>query len=166
MDNFKRIDAASLYPPFLKKLEALVVACEARGAIYIATCGERSWEAQDALYAYGRTVVNAEHKAGHYVTKAKGGESLHQFWFAVDFTRDSDPNKTGLQPDYRDSSNLILAEEAVKLGLEAGYYWKFKDTPHVQLPFGRKGITLAMLQLAYKKGGKDAVFALLDKFTW
>lgn len=161
MNAFTRIDTSKLFPPFLAKLEQLVVACEARGARYIATSGLRSYEEQNALYAQGRT------KPGQIVTKAQGGFSQHQFGVAADFVADKDLAKDGLQPDWAEKAYEVLAEEAEKLGLEAGLHWKsFHDAPHVQLPLDKHQIALRNLREVYLHGGQPAVLAFLAGFTW
>lgn len=159
-DYFKRISSAALYPVFAAKLHKLVEACRARGVDYWAISGERTHEEQNALYAQGRT------KPGNIVTNAKGGQSMHNFAIACDFAKDKDTTRDGLQPDYSDPAYEVLGEEAAKLGLEWGGKWKFKDLPHIQLPIGKVGLKLFDLQQAYAKGGKAAVFALLDKYNW
>lgn len=159
-DLFKRINCTALYPPLVSKIQALAAACQARGVDYWAISGERTHEEQNALYAQGRT------KPGNIVTNAKGGQSMHNFAIAVDFCKDKDTTRDGLQPDYTDPAYTVLGEEAAKVGLEWGGKWKFKDLPHVQLPIGKVGLKLFDLQQAYAKGGKAAVFALLDKYRW
>lgn len=159
--TFKRISPVALYQPFLAKCELLVAACEKRGARYYATSGLRSWDEQAALYAQGRT------KPGKVVTNAKPGQSFHNFAVAIDFCRDADMTRDGLQPEWSLESYRILAEEAKKLGLEAAFFWKtFKEGPHVQLPLERHGITKERLAALYMSGGMKAVFALLDKYNW
>ena len=163
MELLARIDVAGLYPPFAGKLGLLLAACEARGAIFVATSGLRSYQEQDALYARGRTAP------GGVVTNARGGQSLHNFNLAVDLCRHAGPTYTGhLLPDYRDSQYEVLAEEAERLGLESGLRWKtFKDSPHIQLPYNKRhGIRLRDLDREYRKGGYPAVFAFLDQFEW
>lgn len=142
-------------------MSAAIGAAGDRGAHYIATCGLRTYKEQDALYAIGRTTGTP----GHIVTKARGGFGPHNFGVAVDFCRDADENwgQKGLKPDYRDKQYVVLAEESRKLGLEPGYYWDFQDSPHVQLPLKKHGVSWAMLREAYAKGQMKAVFALLDK---
>lgn len=159
--HFSRIQPAMLYPPFMAKLEKLVEACEKRGARYYAICGFRSADEQAALYAQGRT------KPGKVVTNAKPYSSAHQFHCAVDFCRDADMNKEGLQPDWDIESYRILAEEAVKLGLEAAFNWKsFKEGPHIQLPLGKVGLSLDDLRRAYISGGQAGLYALLSRYNW
>jgi peptidoglycan L-alanyl-D-glutamate endopeptidase CwlK len=162
MDNFKRIDRGILYPPFVALVEELVENCNNQNKIYIATCGLRSYEEQAKIYAKGRTTG----KLGHIVTKAGPGQSPHNFGVAVDFCLDDDPNKNGLQPNYNDEEYELLASEAKKLGLDAGYYWKFQDTPHIQLPIKQKGITWAKLNQIYQINEMVGVYEYLDTFDW
>lgn len=163
-DQLKRIDTSALYQPFVMKLCDVLNACAARGWVYVATGGLRTWEAQDALYAKGRTAP------GGIVTNARGGYSLHNFGIAVDFARDADLDRDGLQPDYRDESYRVLAEEAVREGLEAGYYWNLQggglrsDSPHVQWGLKKRGISPSRLRQEYARGGYTAVFDFLDGF--
>lgn len=167
LDPLGRIDTEALYQPFLELISQLLANCEARGAIYVATSGERTWEAQDALYAKGRTVEPIG--PGHIVTKARGGQSPHNYAIAVDFARHKGATYSGhLDPDYRDSAYNILAEEAEKLGLEAGLHWSgnFQDAPHIQLPIKKFGYTWSHLGDIYRSGGKAALFAELDTHTW
>lgn len=163
MDLFSRIDFDALYPPFANKLAQLVANCQARGAIYVATSGVRTYKEQDALYAKGRTAP------GGIVTKAQGGYSPHNFNIAVDFARHSGDEFTGkLKPDYSDEAYEILGEEAEKLELEWGGSWTggFKDTPHIQLPIKAQGLNWALLRKWYSSGGIQNVFNELDAYSW
>lgn len=161
-DLLGRIDTEALYQPFLERLSGVLGACVERGAIYVATCGERTWSEQDALYAKGRTV--APIGMGHIVTKARGGQSPHNYAIAVDFCRHAGDSYEGmLKPDYSDKAYEILAEEAEKVGLEAGLRWKFKDSPHIQMPVTTKmGFTWAKLGNIYRRDGKAGLFKALD----
>lgn len=155
-----RIDTKVLYPPFLALVEKLLANCSARGAQYYCICGTRTVQEQNDLYAQGRT------KPGPIVTKAKGGESYHNFNVAADFAPDKDQDRAGLQPDYNKPAYQILAEEAQKLGLEPGYFWKFTDAPHVQLKISAHGLDLHNLLDAYNKNGPIGVTKLLDGYSW
>lgn len=160
---FNRIDLSVLYPPFVAKLQLLAAALEARGVVYFATCGERSWEEQAKLYQVGRGTGTP----GHFVTKARPGYSMHNHACACDFAADEDDDEAnGLQPNWTSEAYDVLAEEATKLGLEAGHYWKFKDSPHIQLPLSKHGLSINDLIHAHEQGGKEAVFALLDQVEW
>lgn len=166
-DLLGRIDTAALYQPFCEKLNGLLNACAARGAIYVATTGLRTYDEQARLYAKGR---DASGKIiGSIVTKAKPGYSPHQFGVGVDFAKHKGSEYLGkLDPDYADASYQILAEEAVKLNLDPGLFWKgdFQDSPHVQLPLKKAGVTWAKLRELYAAGGYPKVFAFLDRYAW
>jgi peptidoglycan L-alanyl-D-glutamate endopeptidase CwlK len=171
MNKTKSFDETLLMPALRNKLQTLADNCKARGADYWATSGFRSWAEQDKLYALGRTVKNVdatpEKPMGGKVTNAKGGQSMHNYGIALDWALDKDTVRAGLQPDWNFNSYKILAEEAKKLGLEAGFYWKgFPDAPHVQLNLSKVGLTLKDLQGWYAQGGLPLVWANLDKFNW
>lgn len=170
---FYRIDLSVLYHPFVEKLRLLEAALLDRGVIYFATCGERDWDEQAELYARGRGEPGKPYdekkygKKGRFVTKARPGYSMHNYAVAVDMAHDADEDTAnGLQPDWTAENYEVLAEEAENLGLEAGHRWKFKDSPHIQLPISKYGLTMNDLLHAYEQGGKEAVFALLDEYEW
>ena len=109
-------------------LAAKVIAA-AMGCDYIAIAGNRSWAAQDALYAQGRT------KPGQKVTNARAGFSNHNFGIACDFG-------VFANGQYLDDSNPRLAdkvhqacsEHAEDNGLAWGGLWEsFPDTPHYEM---------------------------------
>lgn len=160
-DLFKRIDLSAIYPPLRAKVVELAENCRKRGVDYWAISGYRSPEEQAKLYFQGRTLP------GPKVTNAKPFTSYHNYGLAVDFCKDSDKKRDGLQPDWDVKEYAVLAEEAKKIGLEAGYYWlSFKDPPHVGLFITQHKIKLFQLEELYKKGGIPAVWAHLDKFKW
>lgn len=167
----KAFNPVALYPKFLAKLQPLAEACAARGMEYWAISGLRSWDEQAALYALGRTKANVdateEKPLGGKVTNAKPGQSYHNFAIAADFCLDKDGTREGLQPDWTFEEYRVLAEEARKLGLEAGFFWtKFPDAAHVQLPLNKVGLKLTDLQAWYAQGGLTLVWANLDKYNW
>jgi peptidoglycan LD-endopeptidase CwlK len=99
------------------------------------TQGLRTFAEQDALYAIGRS------KPGKIVTRAKSGQSVHNFGFAVDICLIID-NKIASWDTAKDWDNDQTADwyECVKIfakyGWEWGGNWKtFKDLPH----FDKKG---------------------------
>lgn len=103
-------------------------------------CGTRTYAEQDALYAKGRT------EPGPIVTKAKGGESNHNFGIAVDvglFTTEGRYLED--TPFYRDIGKIVAAFPT----LEWGGDWKFVDEPHIQY---RTGLTLAEMRDRGKAG--------------
>jgi len=142
------VDLAVLYPPFRTKALALQARCAALGCEYRLTSGVRTFAEQDTLYAIGRTTGTK----GAFVTKARGGQSYHNYGVAVDFVR-----ITNSSADWSRAAYSALGAEAKALGLEWGGNWQFIDVPHVQLP-----VCLGDLQAAYKTGGIQAVWAWLD----
>lgn len=166
-----KVNKYALYPPFLAKLEELIVNCDKRGAHFWLTSGYRNEDEQNALYALGRTVknpdgVSKEKPMGNIVTNAKALQSNHNFTIAADFTFDLRPDVKGLQPSWKEEHYKILAEEARKLGLEAGADWKtFPDRPHIQLPISKNKITFDMLR-DWIKVSVANLWKELDKFTW
>lgn len=164
---FERIDTSLLYPQFYLKLELLAEACLARGVQYYFISGFRSWEEQDKLYMQGRGKKGTIIDKSKVVTNAKGGESNHNFSVAADLCRDADMQRSGLQPSWNKEDYKILAEEAQKLGLDPGYYWKFVDAPHVQLNLARNGLTFKDLKAEYlKRRNMHDVWIFLDQFKW
>lgn len=155
-----RIDTSLIYRPFLNKAIETQIECALLGKRYIMLSGLRTYQEQDELYAQGRT------KPGKIITKAKAGQSLHNFGIAIDFAYDTAP-APGLQPSWAAADYRTLADVATKVGLEAGLNWKsFVDPPHIQLPISKHGITIQQLDKEYQAGGYPAVFALLDKYKW
>ncbi len=128
--------AQKAFEPFLCATEAFLAP---QGVSVEVISGLRSWQAQAALYAQGRT------KPGPIVTNAKPGSSWHNYGLAIDLGL----FKAG---KYLDESNPSQADKlyaeigkiAAKHGIEWGGTWvKFKDTPHFQVTFGK---TLAELR--------------------
>ena len=107
----------------------------------IITQGLRTIPEQDALYAQGRT------KPGKKVTNAKGGQSVHNYGFAVDFALGVDTNGDGVfeacsfdtRKDFdsdKQSDWMEVVVEMKKRGWNWGGDWSsFKDLPH----FDKKG---------------------------
>jgi peptidoglycan L-alanyl-D-glutamate endopeptidase CwlK len=110
--------------------------------------GLRTFDEQNALYAKGRTAP------GTVVTRAKGGESYHNYGLAFDvyYTNNGSVDlKTAIKPD--------VAKIGQELGLEWGGSWKtFKDMPHFQLT---KGTTKDLLALHNNKKVDGAGYVLV-----
>jgi peptidoglycan LD-endopeptidase CwlK len=157
----KRINLDLLYPVFTQKWLEVLAACQKRGHTYYAISGTRTVQEQNELFAQGRI------KPGPIVTKAKGGQSYHNFGIAGDSCKDADTKRSGLQPDWNKESYKVLAEEAGKQGLEAGLLWPtFPDAPHIQLPLKKWNIKLETLRRIEAKSGLKGVFDFLDEFKW
>lgn len=94
--------------------------------------GTRTYAEQDALYKKGRFG-----NPGPVVTKARGGQSNHNFCIAWDIGIFQDGQYLGDPPLYDKAGKVALA--AGISGLEWGGNWKsFKDLPHYQLATGLK----------------------------
>lgn len=108
----------------------------------------RTFAEQDALYAQGRTkLFDAKGKRLGVVTKAKGGQSIHNYGLALDIVLLKDTNNDGShetaswetnidfdkdgKPDWMEVVNIFKSH-----GWEWGGDWKFKDAPHFQKDFG------------------------------
>ena len=137
---------AKVHPKLAKGVTALIAALAAKGHTIEVVQGLRTFAEQDALFKQGRT------KPGQIVTKAKGGQSNHNYGLAVDLV----PFVDG-KPQWNDNAGFVrIGAEAVKQGLEWGGSWKkFIDKPHVQLP----GPTVNQCLALFKKGGLANVWA-------
>jgi peptidoglycan L-alanyl-D-glutamate endopeptidase CwlK len=102
--------------------------------------GSRTFAEQDALYAQGRT------KPGPIVTRARGGQSLHNFGIAWDIGIFDE--KGAFLPE------SPLYEKAGRIGKRLGLEWGgdfegFVDLPHFQI---KTGLTLAQIRQRVKAG--------------
>ncbi len=81
MDNITQKRIEKLHPHIREEMKKIIRECDAtltgRSKVRI-TQGLRTFKEQDALYAIGRTLH------GKKVTNAKGGQSIHNYGFAVD----------------------------------------------------------------------------------
>lgn len=135
MDKFTQKRINLLHPIIRDEITAIINECNTiltgKAKIRI-TQSLRSVEEQNELYAQGRT------KAGKKITNAKGGQSVHNYGFAVDICLIID-NKTASWDTAKDWDNDQVSDwyECVKIfakyGWEWGGNWKnFKDLPHFE----------------------------------
>lgn len=102
----------------------------------------RTFAEQDALYAQGRTkLFDSNGNRLGIVTKAKGGQSLHNYGLALDIVLIIDGKSASWNEvlDYDKDGKADWIEVASILqqnGWEWGGKWKFKDSPHFQKTFG------------------------------
>ncbi len=138
MDKPTQTQIAKLHPTIRQEVTKIVQECDlaltGKAKVRI-TQGLRTFAEQEALYAQGRT------KPGKIVTKAKAGQSVHNFGFAIDICMIID-NKTASWETAKDWDNDQVADwyECVKIFAKHGYEWggnwkTFKDLPH----FDKKG---------------------------
>ena len=122
----------SLEPTFRTKVEQLMARMKELTALdWVVVQGRRTMAEQNALYAQGRTT------AGKIVTNARGGDSPHNFGEGADLVAKKVDGKL-----WWDAEPIVwktLADEARKLGLVAGYYFKnIHDNDHVESADWRK----------------------------
>lgn len=102
------------------------------------TAGLRTFDDQQKLYNQGRTT------AGKIVTKAKPGQSFHNYGLAIDIV----PIVKGKATWDDESLWQKLGVIGESAGFEWGGRWKFVDKPHFQYPKNTKFTTLLQLKMA------------------
>jgi peptidoglycan L-alanyl-D-glutamate endopeptidase CwlK len=125
----------------------------------------RTFAEQNALYAQGRTrLFDAQGRRLGVVTKAKGGQSIHNYGLALDIVllRDKDGNGTFETASWEDTIDFDkdgIADwmEVVNILKANGWTWggdwkSFKDKPHFQKDFG-----FTWQQLLAKHNAKDFI---------
>lgn len=127
--------AAAKFEPFIVAVES---AMAAKGVTVEVISGLRSWAAQAALYAQGRT------KPGRIVTKARPGSSWHNYGLAIDLGL----FKNGVyldekKPAEADKLYAEIGKLAAAHGIEWAGNWKsFTESPHFQVTFGKTLVEL------------------------
>lgn len=121
--------ALAKFEPFLQEVEQTM---EKQSVIVEVISGLRSYTAQAALYAQGRT------KPGRIVTKARPGSSWHNFGLAIDLGLfKGGKYLDSSEPKLADKLYTIIGSIAAKHGIEWAGNWKsFTETPHFQITFG------------------------------
>jgi peptidoglycan L-alanyl-D-glutamate endopeptidase CwlK len=118
--------------------------------------GLRSWKAQAAIYALGRTKPGLKGGYGpaNFATRARPGSSWHQYGLAVDFGLfRNGVYLDGVNPRLADRLYRIIAKIAVKHSVEwAGNWKRFTETPHFQVTFG---LTIAQARTKLIAAGYD-----------
>jgi len=149
MNDSSRKRLAQIHPALAARIQTLVEILAQHGIQVEVVQGLRTFAEQDGLFAQGRT------RPGPVVTRARGGQSNHNYGLAVDLV----PFTNG-QPNWNAPLGVwtTIGSEAEKLGLEWGGDWKkFVDKPHVQLP----GLSVAECLSLYRRAGNklDLVWA-------
>lgn len=130
-----------LHPLVASRAQRLLELAADAGIDLLVTSTYRDHEAQDALYARGRTMP------GPRVTNAAGGQSYHNFRVAFDVV----PMRYGKPVWGTKGEDLLLWQNIGRLGeligLEWAGRWKhFKEFPHFQYTQGH--------DLAYFQSGR------------
>lgn len=135
VENVKTMPT-ELHPFVARKVENLKEQTAEKKITILITDDYRSVEEQDKLYDKGRKT------SGKIVTHLKGGESYHNFGFAVDFALQLENGNVIWDTEYDGNRNgksdwFEVAEIAKALGFQWGGDWSsFKDYPHLQMDFG------------------------------
>lgn len=138
MDKHTEQRINKLHPSVREEVHKIIEECDkaltGKAKIRV-TQASRTFKEQDDLYAIGRT------KPGKKVTNARGGQSIHNYGFAVDICLVID-GKIASWDTVKDWDNDQVADwyECVKIFAKYGWDWggnwkKFKDLPH----FDKKG---------------------------
>jgi len=140
----KRLD--KVHPKLAQAVTAVIHSLAAEGLKVEVTQGLRTFAEQDALFAQGRT------KPGKKVTRARGGQSNHNYGLAVDLCP-----FIGTEPQWEDEKGFDrIGAAAKKQGLNWGGDWpNFPDRPHVQLDGPSVNECLAL----FNAGGLAKVWA-------
>lgn len=136
MINSRKLE--DLHPTVRAKVQQFIQKCDEAGIDLLVTSTYRDNESQAELYAQGRT------KPGKIVTKAKPGQSWHNWKVAVDVVplRNGKPvwGTTGADGELWEK----VGEIGESVGLEWAGRWKtFKEFAHFQYT---GGLTLADFQ--------------------
>lgn len=138
MDTYTQERIALLHPSVRDEMTQIITVCDkvlsGRAKVRI-TQSLRTFKEQDALYALGRK------KKGTIVTQAKGGQSIHNYGFAVDICLVINQKEISWDT-IKDWDNDQVSDwyECVKIFAQYGWEWggnwkNFKDLPH----FDKKG---------------------------
>ena len=141
VDERSAKNIATLKPEVQPLARKLIETAVEQGIIAKVISGHRSYEEQNELYAQGRS------KPGQIVTKAKGGQSWHNFGMAFDI------GIFGSDGAYFGESEAYAVCGAIgeALGLEWGGSWaSFQDEPHFQ--YNPQKYSLAQMRERTEKG--------------
>jgi peptidoglycan L-alanyl-D-glutamate endopeptidase CwlK len=117
----------------------------------------RTNEEQNELFAQGRTkLFDKNGKRLGIVTKAKGGQSIHNYHLAFDIVLLLDKNGDGVFESASWDTILDFDKDGISDWMEVTNYfksigfvwggdWKFKDAPHFEMTFGHTWRTLKQL---------------------
>lgn len=130
-----------LIPPVRERAERFLALCEQEGIDILVTCTYRDHEAQDRLYAQGRSLP------GKVVTWVQGGDSWHNWRRAFDVV----PLRAGKPVWGTRGADRALWQKVGELGQMCGLEWggnwpRHQDWPHFQ---DRTGRTLLQLKKEY-----------------
>lgn len=117
------------FRPFVARAQAVAAAM---GCEYVGLSGHRSYAEQNELYAKGRSTK------GPVVTRARGGQSDHNFGIAMDFGvfragRYLDGSKLPADRLLAEAVHRAVAEVMGRAMIWGGDWRRFKDLPHFEV---------------------------------
>jgi hypothetical protein len=123
----------TVHPGVAARGRTMLELCARQGVGVLVTQGLRTWAEQENLYAKGRAKPPIGNK--YIVTKAKGGQSYHNFGLAFDVVILDSVGKASWDTSHPGWNQA--AGVGKSLGLEWGGDWTgFKDMPHFQYTGG------------------------------
>lgn len=129
MDGITRDRVMVLHPKIRNLVLTGLERTERAGIRIRVTQGVRTFTEQDGIYAQGRT------RPGKIVTKAKGGQSFHNYGIAFDFCLlHKDGSISYSMTEDMDEDGVKDWMEVVKIFRDLGFKWggDFGDTPHFE----------------------------------
>lgn len=148
--SLKRI--ATAHPALRGELKAIYQEIRERGVGVRFTDVLRSFAEQDAIFAQGRS------RPGAIVTRARGGQSYHNYGLAVDVVLLLPNRQVSYDLHYdMDGDGIYDWDEIVFVFKHHGWAWggdwpSFKDKPHFEKSFG-----LSTAELRHRHGAGDFV---------
>jgi peptidoglycan L-alanyl-D-glutamate endopeptidase CwlK len=122
----------NLHPLIRDKVHSFLNKAKDEGFDLIVTSGLRTCEEQNKLYAQGRT-----DKSKPIVTRAKCGESSHNFGTAIDVVEVKNGKAVGYEKNYPLERWNKIGAIGKSFGFKWGGDWTgFKDLPHFEMNFG------------------------------
>lgn len=144
-------DIADLDPRVQPICRKHVELCDAAGIELLVTSTYRDAESQDDLYAIGRT----KDMGRKPVTKAKGGQSYHNFRVAWDVVPLVGGKAQWNSPLWKEI--IALGKQA---GAESGAEWKtFPDRPHFQMRKRGDGSLITLIEAKGLFDQRGSIFA-------
>ncbi len=143
-----------LHPNIQSKVKQFIIEAEKQGFKLRITAGLRTWLEQTKLYQkgrdkFGKIIQKLKHLV---VTKAKAGQSFHNYALAIDIVEIKNGKALWNNPNWEKIGQL-----GERLGFEWGGRWKFKDRPHFQMTFGKTWKELSALYKAGKRKGEYVI---------
>ncbi len=128
MDTRSEVQLATVDPKLAELVRIAAAELEAEGTFLCVVSGLRTAAEQQALFAQGRS------QAGHVVTNAQAGQSMHNYGLAVDVVPylSGDGGALNWKADTQQFKVMVAAFE--KQGLIWGGAWEsIKDYDHFQM---------------------------------